>query len=205
MVQKIHRGFGKRNDCLLKAQQDAGSILLTHPQFPQLSSSRPRRRRAVHFSRLFTGECESSRLLFLGCRERPEGLFRGRSCFFCGLRPAGWWVRGPKRGENTRKCGRETKNAESSHSRRFGVWCWVLLFRRTTKSSPKGTLFMTPRKMSRPRLPMNYASFKLAADWQRHRLHIKTRRHHPFLLPPSRIKSPRPSSHSELDCAHRPR
>ena len=108
--------------------------LLTHPHFPQLSSSRPRRRRAVHFSRLFTRECESSRLLFLGCRERPEGLFRDRSCFFCGLRVAGRWVRGPKSGENTGKTGREAKNAESSHSRRFGVWCWVLFFRRTTKS-----------------------------------------------------------------------
>ena len=71
-----------------------------------------------------------------GCRERPEGLVRGRSCFFCGLRPAGWWVRGPKSGENTGKCGRETKNAESSHSRRFGVWYRVLFFRRKTKSSP---------------------------------------------------------------------
>jgi hypothetical protein len=109
--------------------------LLTHPHFPQLSRSRPRRRRAVHFSRLFSGECESSRLLFLGCRERPEGLFRGRSCFFCGLRVAGGWVRGPESGENTGKSGRETKNAESSHSRRFGVWYWGFFFRRKTKSS----------------------------------------------------------------------
>ena len=50
--------------------------LLTHPHSPQLSSSRPRRRRAVHFSRLFTGECESSRLLFLGCEANPHGWLR---------------------------------------------------------------------------------------------------------------------------------
>ena len=127
----------------------SSGILLTHPHFPQLSSSRPRRRRAVHFSRLFNGECESSRLLFLGCRERPEGLFRGRSRFFCGLRPAGRRVRRPESCENTGKSGRETKNAESGHSRRLGVWYCVLFFRRKPKSSPEGTLFITPRKMSR--------------------------------------------------------
>ena len=49
----------------------SSGILLTRPHFPQLSRSRPRRRRAVHFSRLLTGECENSRLLFLGCRDRP--------------------------------------------------------------------------------------------------------------------------------------
>ncbi len=98
--------------------------------FPQLSRSRPRRRRAVHFSRLFIGEPESSRLLFLGCRERPEGLFRGRSCFFRGLRPAGGWVPRPESGKNTGKSGQKTKNAESGHSRRFGVWCWISFFHR---------------------------------------------------------------------------
>jgi hypothetical protein len=78
----------------LQLRNSSRGALLTHPHIPQLSRLRPRNRLAVHFSRLFTGECESSRLLFLGCRERPEGLFRGRSCWFCGLRVAGGWVWG---------------------------------------------------------------------------------------------------------------
>ena len=114
----------------------SSGILLTHRHFPQLSSSRPRRRRAVHFLRLFTGECESSRLLFWGCWEIVEGLFRRRSFCFCGLTVAGGCVWGPTSGKNTGKSGRETKNAGSGHSRRFGVWCWGLFFRRKTRSSP---------------------------------------------------------------------
>ena len=94
--------------------------LLTHPLFPHPSRSRPRGRRAVHFSRLLTRECESSRLLFLGCRERPEGLFRGRNCFFCGKGSAGEWAWRSKTGENTGKNGRATKNAISGGWRRFG-------------------------------------------------------------------------------------
>jgi len=62
-----------------------------------------------------------------------------------------------------------------------------------SRASPEGTLQWITRLSS------------LGADWQRHRLHPQTRRRHPFLLSPSRIKSPRPSSHSELDCTHRPR
>jgi hypothetical protein len=127
------------------AHQFESRQAVNSPALSAVVSIAPPEKTGCHFSRLFTGECESSRLLFLGCRERPEGLFRGRGCFFCGLRPAGWWVRGPKRGENTGKSGRETKNAGSSHSRRFGVWCWVLFFRRKTKSSPCQTLFVTTR------------------------------------------------------------
>jgi hypothetical protein len=38
-----------------------------------------------------------------------------------------------------------------------------LFFRRKTKSSPEGTLFMTQPKLSRPCLPINYASFKVGS------------------------------------------
>lgn len=110
----------------------------------------------------------------------------------------------PERRTPSENCGFNANSRERSLST-FCVNWLTGSFRAKILSSPEGTLFMTPPKLSRPFLPMNYEYFKFAADWQRHRLHPQTRRHHPFLLPPSRIKSPRPSSHSELDCAQRPR